>query len=52
MLLYKKIIQYGYIRLNDVSVSYLIPRTDYTARKHEEVTHGNQAGPDDQGENT
>lgn len=33
-------------------MSHLIPRTDDPARKHKKVTHGNQAGPDDQGENT
>lgn len=35
----------------DITVSYLIPRTDDPARKHKQVTHGNQACPDDQGEN-
>lgn len=34
------------------SVSYLIPRTDDPSRKHKKVSHGNQAGPNDQGENT
>lgn len=33
-------------------MSYLVPWTDDPARKHKKVTHGNQAGPDDQGENT
>lgn len=32
--------------------SYLIPGTDDSSKKHKEVTHGNQAGPDHQGENT
>lgn len=31
---------------------YLIPRADDPSRKHKKVTHGNQAGPDDQGEKT
>lgn len=31
--------------------SYLIPRTDDPAGKHKKVTHGNQAGPNDQREN-
>lgn len=33
-------------------MSYLIPRTDDPSRKHKKVTHGNQAGPDDEGEDT
>lgn len=33
-------------------MSYLIPRTDDPSRKHKKVTHGNQAGPDDKGEDT
>ncbi len=32
--------------------SYLIPGTDDSSKKHKEVTHGNQAGPDHQGENS
>lgn len=31
--------------------SYLIPGTDDASEKHKEVTHGNQTGPDHQGEN-
>lgn len=30
--------------------SYLIPGADDASKKHEEVAHGDQAGPDDQGE--
>lgn len=29
---------------------YLIPGTNDATEKHEEVAHGDQAGPDDQGE--
>ncbi len=32
--------------------SYLIPGTDDSSKKHKEVTHSNQAGPDHQGENS
>ncbi len=32
--------------------SYLIPGTDDSSKKHKEVTHGNQAGPDHPGENS
>lgn len=30
--------------------SHLVPRTDDPSGEHEEVTHGNQAAPDEQGE--
>lgn len=30
--------------------SHLVPRTDNPSREHEEVSHGNQATPDEQGE--
>lgn len=34
------------------SLSYLIPRADYSSKKHKQVTHGNKAAPDHQGEET
>lgn len=30
--------------------SHLVPRTDDPSKEHEEVTHGNQAAPDEQRE--
>lgn len=37
--------------VRETSASYLIPWTEDPSRKHKKVSHGNQAGPYDQGEN-
>jgi len=37
------------LRVLITQLSYLIPGTDDSSKKHKEVTHGNQAGPDHQG---
>lgn len=39
------------LRVPITQLSYLIPGTDDSSKKHKKVTHGNQAGPDHQGEN-